>query len=829
MAQTSTIINFIKIWLPFTSLTKNQQRLIIECIETKNDKQLDLDCTELFHLISSFCHLDNYHQNATVYNKLEEIIQLKIQDILQKLKLNKVYSSADCAIMGFIFAFNFFKTCCENTNTLILEKNHDILTLIEFLDDLAQLIFHQLNILETLQGICYGLDINKIKHVAIKLISAIVKVDDSIFCLKSIEFAKTLKWTDYRNDSSFIKNKQFFKKSLTIKHIFVVSPNYSALFKLCLSKPSLFITPSVTYLATKFPPFACSTVKQHRNRPHTICTDEFYTSLFSLSQVKMSLSHELLEKQWNLAELDMKASIDLIVSHKYKPNCSDLIQILESVLGIIQITSKNITKNIIKVNFIKEKVKNHTQDNKFLENKSSEINLKQELEYSQELINLKKKWDSIITSSIYEDRERIIFQKIFSKFYQYYIFKKFIEYVKTNNLNSWYFLTYADFRGRFYYDSVASPQSFWGFRHIYKCDNTGFFEEEYFRCIGVLFKKEIVNADGEFQLNKLVPLGQDKYTTLGKLTTTQLYQELKDLTQIAEFIYYKHALETPNETYFVWVDTTCSMAQHGVKLRGFKKDTLKYVNLDNSNIAYDTYTIYIRELKKFLKKSGWADDKLKLLTRGLLKHVIMTVGYGVTYYTAYHRHKRIAAELFSDPEVFKWITGKEVFKEIYKALTDGQIDELLYLDTKRDWICKQKIDETFNLPDIKLPQYYLVASVKLTNLELNPIGEKRQHHQVSVHLDYNCDPEFYIKNIKDEQFYDKEKTERALYVNAVHALDAYYMRNIIREAIERGCQIIAVHDGFAIPPHQRKWLISIANMVFNKPNSPFSYSDSILI
>lgn len=159
----------------------------------------------------------------------------------------------------------------------------------------------------------------------------------------------------------------------------------------------------------------------------------------------------------------------------------------------------------------------------------------------------------------------------------------------------------------------------------------------------------------------------------------------------------------------------------------------------------------------------------------------MTVGYGVTFYTAYNRHRNIAADIFSDSETFEWITNKDVFKKIYMALTEGHLDNLFYKDTKSSWLDKQNINETFNLPDMKLPQLYLMPSIKLTNLELKPVEGKRQHHQVSVHLDYDCDKTLYTNQIKDKQLYNKEKTKRALYVNTIHALDAYYMRNIILE------------------------------------------------
>jgi len=167
--------------------------LIVDCIETANNERINSDCIEYLFLISSFCHLESYYQNTIEYNKLEEIIQLKISDILRKSKLTRTYSALEYATLGSLFAFNFFKTCCENTNTLILEKNNDVLTLLEFIDDAAQFIFHQLNILGTHQGVCYSLNTNQIKHIIIKLLAVIIKENTSIFYLDNTEFTKTLK------------------------------------------------------------------------------------------------------------------------------------------------------------------------------------------------------------------------------------------------------------------------------------------------------------------------------------------------------------------------------------------------------------------------------------------------------------------------------------------------------------------------------------------------------------------------------------------------------------------------------------------------------------
>lgn len=82
----------------------------------------------------------------------------------------------------------------------------------------------------------------------------------------------------------------------------------------------------------------------------------------------------------------MKHSLALIKNRGDDLKYLNLIQILENVLTVIQTTSKNIARGTIKANFIREKAVNHIQSNKPLES-----DVKQELEYSQKLIDLKKK------------------------------------------------------------------------------------------------------------------------------------------------------------------------------------------------------------------------------------------------------------------------------------------------------------------------------------------------------------------------------------------------------------------------------------------------------
>lgn len=71
-----------------------------------------------------------------------------------------------------------------------------------------------------------------------------------------------------------------------------------------------------------------------------------------------------------------------------------------------------------------------------------------------------------------------------------------------------------------------------------------------------------------------------------------------------------------------------------------------------------------------------------------------------------------------------------------------------------------------------------------------------------------------ITQFDDTTPIDLEKTRAALYVNAIHANDALYLRNIVHYCNLRRVPIITVHDGFFVPFYNETTLISIANIAF---------------
>lgn len=789
------------------------------------DSTLDPALGEYVELIHTWCHLDSFYINLLNYETLESTVEQNLDRLLKRERI--IIPLGELPIFTTLLVFSIYKAVCETNTNLTPGKSGDSIVFIEFLENCTSSLYTQLIILQHYEPDLVVPSCYQLKSIILLLVAVLINSDTKLFSLQTVEHFKILSWRELYGDKELFKTDDYRKKVIIIDHHFCLAINYRSLFKLCLSQPKLLSTNGGCFLSTKFPPYAISTIRQRHNRIPTVVTDIFNNTLLSLSSVKMQISTERINAHWSLIELEFKKLKQQL--RELPEHTTDLENILQDLLNLShKITTKMIVRTLV-AKTTKGRLLSYVHDNS---NKSYPEDLREELNRSRVILQLKEKWDSLLKNNGFSETNVRELQEIFSRCYQYYIFGLFKRYLEITKLQEWYFLTYADFRGRFYYDSMATPQSFWGFRHIYLCDNTYFDATLYYKALGTLFKKEVTDEQSRINISQLETLGQFKYKQLKSLDLNEQHGLVQDLSTLAEATYYCLALTTESGRFFVWRDTTCSMAQHAGKVLGFRTENLAYLNLSNDKYAYDTYGIIIFELKKLLQKRGWCNKRLELLTRSLLKHVIMTTGYGVTFYTAYQRHKKLVSTKNYTHSDKEWLLDAKIFREIFNLLAENTCYDKFYLTSKSDWEKKQNMFEFFALPDISFNAIYLKQSIKLKNLELTPKDGKRNHHQVSFTLRYSDNPDFYLKQLKEKELadiVDKHKTQRALYVNIIHALDAYYMRNLVVEAHLRKCQIIAVHDGFAIAPANASWLISTANLVFNKPNPPFSFSQTILL
>lgn len=428
-------------------------------------------------------------------------------------------------------------------------------------------------------------------------------------------------------------------------------------------------------------------------------------------------------------------------------------------------------------------------------------------------------------------------QQSFSHLLLYTNFISYLTYINMRGIHTLYFLPYSDFRGRLYYKSEASPQSLWCFRFLYyyrvrlpqrldaypmytyqlefltqhpeaRTENPAVIE--FIHAIGVIFKSEVINQEtGELSLRDVLTLGYKRYCYYQNydFIKNENNLDLKDLTELFYYVYaYQNESNSVQRGYYIWKDTTASVAQHGGKLLGYKTDSLKYLNLDNQFVAYDTYQVIILALKRRLAQDyGVAESCLNLLNRKTLKQLIMTCEYQVSYQTAYNRYIHLIETHTAKDEKYRILNDQTIFKAIYTSLGSGLVAELFYTETQDEWLNKLG-NTTIKFQDISFDHNYYVIDYKSLYYDLDA-GEKR-HRAVLKTIVPHWESSDATSSI------NKQKTKQAAYVNFVHAYDAEYLRALLRAARETSIEMAAIHDGFGVAYYNSKWLIGAANDVF---------------
>lgn len=127
----------------------------------------------------------------------------------------------------------------------------------------------------------------------------------------------------------------------------------------------------------------------------------------------------------------------------------------------------------------------------------------------------------------------------------------------------------------------------------------------------------------------------------------------------------------------------------------------------------------------------------------------------------------------------------------------------------------------FTLPDLRMSNYYYHKSQNIVFYEnfSNKEQGRRERHSISLnyHIDNNL--EVYRKKRPIGGEYSLAKTKTAAYVNAIHSLDAHYLRCITRRCHEDTLPVITIHDGFGIPFYRVGKFIEIANRAFAESSS----------
>lgn len=441
-------------------------------------------------------------------------------------------------------------------------------------------------------------------------------------------------------------------------------------------------------------------------------------------------------------------------------------------------------------------------------------------------------------------------QELFTKIYQYSNFLSYVSYLLERNLDFVHFTPFADFRGRLYYRSEASIQSLWCFRFIYyfkkiptnekvhnasysfeqnflkinvpDCTNTAAFE--FILAIGMLFKTEKINLlTGEFNLEDIFELGLQYYK---KYKNLDLIQESKnfELKDLAELYYYINAfsIEKNNSTrgYYIWKDTTASVIQHGGKLLGYKTQMLKYLNLSNNLVAYDTYQVVINEIKLRLKTTNLSEEIIDKLDRKILKELIMTCEYQVSWQTARRHFTYLVNTLTKENIKNNSLLNPELFKQLFYLLKGGLVTELFFQKTKRDWY-KETSQLPLELDDLTFTNIYYKPNYAILYFDKKNTNRRERFTMKALIPSWEAGEKKQI---------DTRKMHQATYVNCLHAYDALYLRAICRLAKSHRIELAAVHDGFGVAYYHSRWLVKAANEVFwLKKTTEINFSSTIII
>lgn len=708
----------------------------------------------------------------------------------------------------------------------------------------AELLFIQNSLLTTVDSLDFKLTRNLFKKYLFIILN---EINSKNYNWLKIEVEKK---TDVIPLHEFLKNtletkiKPSENKITVIKFKLLFARNFLRKFNISLKAPTIFKYEDQYYTYNVFKLTSKPLIKQANTKKQTTVNDSFIKAAQHLNNTKFIINKTLLKKITELVEIELENLLK---------NNQTIIEDAETLHDL-----KLLLQNLLKRVYTKKYTRSFFQE-------KLKLTLKEEL--TQETVSdaLKNsKTTQTLSKSLFKTNkdEKNLFmlansvQVLFAKIYTLTNFLAFVEYIEEYNLTFLYFTVYADFRGRLYYNSEATIQSIWCFRYLYTFEttlvphlnlypfsstqenfwNTQFTKVfpaykgpraviEFFQAIGVIFKTKLTKQDGSLCIADCLNYGFNYYLNFSEFTED--YQNLELKTK-AELIYYTTALKdilnyNSELNYYIWKDSTASMAQHGGKILGYKNSTLKYLNLANNFYAYDTYTVIINDIHKFIKKNyNGADEVLPYLQRTVLKQLIMTSEYGVTYYTARKRYFTLVEELTKNNSGFEILTNQTLLKLIYDYLQTDAIGALFYKTTQDSWwtatsaknISKVEFkDLNYEHPYYKLKTHTLYYDKQNT--------ETRSRTTLTLYLN--------IWELPEEEWeLDVKKTNTAAYVNYVHAWDAYYLRNIARECLNHTVPLATIHDGFAVPYIYVNWLIQVANYSFWDEHTRL-YSHTILL
>lgn len=402
------------------------------------------------------------------------------------------------------------------------------------------------------------------------------------------------------------------------------------------------------------------------------------------------------------------------------------------------------------------------------------------------------------------NKEYIKIMSLFQKIIVFQLLKKDI-------FNKIFYLpTFMDNRSRQYYGGLLSPTFNKILRNLYELSTKKTFLDLensifYKKIIRYKDKVKIFNLDDKksyiaivlfIEIGKLF-VEKGKYSIIKTEEIIECgienYKNKNLKTKIDEVLYIEKIYQTIDrlikeniieENCLIFKDATASGLQNYGILLGYKKNMLKYLNIDSEDWC-DTYQYII---ERFLK----SEDELK--KRTYWKKTIMTIPYNAVWYKCFidflEELRKDGIEYITLSEEKKE-TLKEAHKNFYKKIKEDIKKEFYENNKKELKIFKYNKWEIINKKDYKIN--YKKARDKYTD---------------------------FLYSIKE----DEEATNRALEANNMHYLDAQLVKEVLKKF-----EVIPIHDCFGIRLCELHLIMDLINDYYSRDIGIKTYSIHIII
>lgn len=888
------MLTYIKQWLLLSQFNKKCADNLIKAYSEKHTNSLFKQELVFYKNMINTFDLQNVSKHYSFFLAINRVVTEYFNELNESHKQNRdllilknlFKEKLSLDFLYLLWTFEIFLFFSSNASNYVSDSHPNLnypsqsvktFSVIESLHSIANEILCKTSLLwglEQLSGLYESdVQIKKALHNILHKLSELYKGSQFTIYTKEVcevtsaaDFSHTKfsdVFTEESSDEERTDSVEVGRKITIIAIDFEFDINPTKVFNI-LTSPAKIINKNSNFWVVDTIYANCSNfITQPFNRDPTIITKEFVEKISPTLDTGFYIDYIMVKNVNTLVNLELdkiSKNIDKIINNieeggLLKNKTIRGVNPQSLALLLISIKKQKEFIRLSKEERIVNLIKN--QDERLKEFKTIGDFIKSQLATEQEL----QRWISLI--KLDKELANLLseVQHNISHIQIYYKFKLLYSFLNQEGLTVIYFPVYIDFRGRLYYNSTISLQSFWCYRFIYNYGKSTEFELsqpnyiftedtitlynevfykfglknsnyfEIYQSIGYLFKKEITKPDGGIKLYDILTLGIKKYLQHKDNDINEVWLlENTDTKLVVELFYYVNSInqiQLGNYCHFYVIkDTTCSMAQHAGKILGYNPNNLDKLNLSNQETGYDTYQIFINELKRVLlaEDSKLWIDVLGLLTRGFLKNLIMTSEYGVSIVTAREEFIKTVNEFSKrDKKYLIFKESDKYFNQIYSTLKRGELDLCFYLTKKEtwiNWILSSKV-ENVSFSDITIPVNYYYPVTQTLYYEKKSNITKRARNSVNIHFNISCNFELY-KNIKaqkkhrNKKLINKKKIRSAVYVNQVHSLDALYLRELTYLCKLQKVYISTIHDGFAVTFVRGSWILSAANNSFFK-------------